>query len=407
MTLSSSSSSQLTSKWSKREDQVNDLLGWYGWYEATNQDGSIKSTTTSERVNAIAQPSTPSSAPSPSPNRPIHNAPIIATSSFLIPLKGRSPTGRVYGSDRKGVFDHWKARNLFRSTCRTIAIQATNIFTNYVTDQLEAESARDELLVQGKITHEQFDKETEEWEIREWAKRWKAFPKKAVSAIIKFHAITFIMRFYEYVGANLLQFSAKTMDKLTKDPFESAKRKNERQVTSGSTSRSEIGVGMFYTCFWSNAVSLMADGTLQHCIVMYGYYTFYRQQQRNRSLILKDESGTDNATESKTAEKKRIRILETITAVFDKHVSKHFSSDEDEAKKPVTAEEEISMSESLSREDYSAIMYSFLRKSVKITSQRAIALLTLSLGGAIGTMMKPGWGTLFGMNLGEAAASGF
>ena len=43
-------------------------------------------------------------------------------------------------------------------------MQGSFIMSNFFTDQLEAEQERDELVVQGKLTNEQAEKDNSEWE---------------------------------------------------------------------------------------------------------------------------------------------------------------------------------------------------------------------------------------------------
>merc|ERR1740139_1336324 len=135
-----------------------------------------------------------------------------------------------------------------------------------------------------------------------------------MTALLRFHAITIISRFYETILFQyILRLTPPTLDRLTKDPFQSALRKQERlhqykrrgpssfripssdkhnnnsnnstntntPTTDDIQSHTQLGTRMFRTCLYSNIVSFLADHTVQQCILAYGYYIYYTQKKRS------------------------------------------------------------------------------------------------------------------------------
>ena len=151
------------------------------------------------------------------------------------------------------------------------------------------------------------------------------------------------MRFYEYIASKMV--SDKTMDKLTKDTFRDAKKHSSRSLSDSFTVQ-----------LWANTISFMADCTVHQVIFIYGYYMYYyHHQRRNKHKKLLQSSQTDN--------------------------------DENE------------------NDNDAGMALSFVLKSTKLTVTRFIALIGASTGGAIGTLIYPGYGTLLGTQLGESAIS--
>jgi len=344
---------------------------------------------------------------------------ILATSSSA-PLNPNeacsrlSPSGRAWMSDRKGPFSHLGVRELVLSAARVSILQASTTLSGFVTDQLEQEMERDELLMEGKISEDELLKQNADWEEEEWNSRWKAYPRKVLIGVSRFHAMTIVMRFHETVICeSVLKLTPPTIDKLTKDPFRSALRKKERYeeyirigprrfVQHKSTennyrtterevpSRPELGGQMFYTCFWSNLIAFLADHTVQQCLLGYGYYVYYRQKQKMLKIKRKN---------------KLLKKLNDVTPTND-------SEDKDRTGTPATNDTSTTSVSSLSSSDpefgegeKGGILLSFLFRSARITASRAFGLCAASIGGALGSILMPGWGTTLGISMGDALVS--
>ena len=65
---------------------------------------------------------------------------------------------------RKGFFDHLKPKAFVTSSLRVVTQQGTLIMANFMTDQLEEDMKRNELVSLGVITQTQADEQGEEWE---------------------------------------------------------------------------------------------------------------------------------------------------------------------------------------------------------------------------------------------------
>ena len=162
------------------------------------------------------------------------------------------------------------------------------------------------------------------------------------------------MRFYEHLASKIV--SHRTLDKLTKDPFESAKRKAYK-YDNFDTKRWIVGKKMFHTCLWANAISFFSDYTVQQCILL-GYYCINYRRQRDLSR----KRRTNNEEENKFEDKSDIE-----------------------------------------NEDYNAEVFvlSFALKSSKLMIVRGSSWILSSASGAFGSALYPGWGTLFGTQLGD------
>ena len=98
----------------------------------------------------------------------------------------------------------------------------------------------------------------------------------------------------------------------------------------------------FTVHLWANTISFMADCTVHQVIFIYGYYMYYYHQRKKKLQLQNDDAG---------------------------------------------------------------MALSLVLKSTKLTVARSIALIAASTGGAIGTLIYPGYGTLLGTQLGESAIS--
>ena len=322
-------------------------------------------------------------------------------------------------------------------------------------DQLEHESKLDKQLSNDEITHLEYESSILEFEETEWNKRWMDLlrSKKIYIAIGKFHLLTFIIRSYESLLWNVVKVDGVVMDMLTKDTYRVAVKKarelydyqyhhprtysNTSTTTSHShhrkqhpkleldvgsnssttssstttndnrlvTSKFELGKQMFTSCFYANAIAFFSDLTVQQCILLYGYYKFFLSKERQRKLLrlkkkyneelklLDDDDDDDIDYDEEEEEKVNDELQEngedTTTTTKNDNVIRHIHEDSNIA--PWMEDEKA------------IIMLSFLRRSAQNTVMKAIGLVFASLGGAIGTMIRPGWGTLFGIHMGDAA----
>lgn len=237
--------------------------------------------------------------------------------------------------------------------------------TTYLTDQIAYEMANEELIVQGEITAVEADDRNETWEQHEWTVRWKQFPRRAVTAFVRLQSATLIMRAYEYVAS--FTVTEKTLDKLTKDPFKSAKRKVERYTDDNDTNdttarRMVVGKKMFHTCLWASAVSFLSDYTVQQCILVFGHVLYYRSRREARHRLRRREQqqeGGDSGENTSTS-----------------------SSPGDDM-------------------EAGGIGLSLALKSSSLMTSRATSWVVSSAAGAIGSAIYPGWGTLFGTQVGD------
>lgn len=248
----------------------------------------------------------------------------------------------------------------------------------------------EELVDSGKLTPHEADELNEEWEEREWKLRTDTLPKKIGLALLRFHAITALMRFYEMVlGRYILKIdgdkgSANTissdvnsnaitaMDKLTRDPYQASKRtsqllRNEEHSpgkvisTDGveTSTHRELMSRMFSTCLWANVIPFLAELTVQQGVLFYGYGVYYMEKKRKRK------------------EKEERQRRENGDAESD--------SNEDE-------EECV---------DESAYALSMLLRSSHLSIARGMSWIAASAGGALGAVFWPGWGTVFGIQFGD------
>lgn len=167
---------------------------------------------------------------------------------------------------------------------------------------------------------------------REWTRRIDGIQHRILVAFAKYHAVMLLMRTYEKIAEK--QVSEEQLDKLTKDPFEAAKR-NEGSET--------MFRDMLATCWNANIIYYLADYSVHQIILLYGYYV-YIQHRRNK--IQADASCPPIHTGS--------------------------------------------------------VAVSFLKKSTLLAFSRGMGCVSSALGGALGSMVWPGWGTLCGVNLGDS-----
>lgn len=192
---------------------------------------------------------------------------------------------------------------------------------------------------------------------------------------------------------------------------------NELQVKNDQvTSTYQLGKQMFTSCFYANAINFFADLTVQQCILLYGYYKFFISKERERKLLrlrkkyneeLKldqgldynevkqnDDDGDDEGDNDNDGGKEEKECDESDKATNEGSIN--------------ALERNISEDASIApwmEDEKAIIMLSFIMRSAQNTVMKAIGLVFASFGGAIGSVIYPGWGTLFGTQMGDAAIS--
>ena len=229
----------------------------------------------------------------------------------------------------------------------------------------------------GELSQHAADRLNEDWESREWKTRMDALPKKVCYALARYHSCTLIMRFYEFICGRLIlkidgygagsnnERAIDVMDKLTRDTYKASIRtsqllKNQEVLpgkvisadgTEVSTSR-ELGRQMFSTCLWSNIIPFLAELTVQQSLLIYEYGMYYMSAKKR----IKRASQSDD---------------------------KECSADE----------------KAISESGYAL---SIAIQSTRLSVSRGISFVVASFGGAFGTILLPGWGAVFGIQLGDS-----
>jgi hypothetical protein len=277
--------------------------------------------------------------------------------------------------------------------------------SNYFSDQLSFEQKVEKEVDTGIITAREADKKNDEWESREWQVRKDALPQKIGFGLLRFHACTALMRFYEFVlaryvlrvtggkgdnnnnevivliernSSSLSQEQAITiMDKLTRDPYRASIRtsqilhKSEHspgKVISSSTKGTETSTNrelakrMFTTCIWANIIPFLAELTVQQSVLIYGYGMYYMAKHKRK--------------------KRR----------------------EDDAGKVVVGESAVDECNEEDKHDDTAYALSLFFKSCHLSVSKGASWIVASAGGAVGSVLLPGWGTVFGIQVGDTVA---
>lgn len=322
-----------------------------------------------------------------------------------------------------------------KQTIRVTAINISSSLSTFFSDQLVSEQAIEAKVDSGEISPREADKLNEDWEEWEWSRRKEALPTKIGYALCRFHACTAIMRLYEFiiarcvlrvddgsgtkVGDTLLEgnygfgtpSSSKNhthssemsqdravtiMDNLTRDTFQASLRTSQivhnsehspGKVISSydgnetSTSR-ELVRRMFTTCLWANAIPFLAELTVQQGVLIYGYGMYYVKKQK------KKESRRRRKREEK----------ESCITDGQSHDSNPKKGEEDESTIETTTSEEDD------GEDVgeSAYALSFMFRSSRLSIARSMSWISASAGGAVGCALYPGWGTVFGIQIGDS-----
>jgi hypothetical protein len=199
----------------------------------------------------------------------------------------------------------------------------------------------------------------------EWDKRWKAFPKKLFVALAKYHSVTLTMRLFESICSLFCNVS--TMDKLTMDFFAASRTlatnmmssqgvgsKNQTMTSAVRTKPISVMTEMTATTFWANLLITLADYSVHQVLLCYGYYMYYERQRKKTKQQQSAESNVDEEKDYK-------QLKRTLTD----HLLQH---------------------------------------SIQLFCARSCGLVCGSIGAGIGTIIKPGWGTLMISSMAEGAA---
>ena len=170
----------------------------------------------------------------------------------------------------------------------------------------------------------------------------EALPQRIMVAYLKYHAIVLVMRLYEHLASKMVDEAQ--LDKLTLDTFHAAKH------ISGD-SKDSIAREMTRVCWHANLISFLADFSVNQAILTFGYYKYIQSHRRK----VKSSGDDSDSTEGEI------------------HAG--------------------------------ALILSFMRKSTLMALSRGISLVLASVGGGVGSLMWPGWGTLAGTNFGDSLGS--
>ena len=334
---------------------------------------------------------------------------ILATSAIATPAPKLSD--RVLLSDRKAFFAHLHPRPFLISAVRVGSVTASTIFATYVTDQIEYESSNEKLVSADQITATECDDRNQQWEEVQWSMRWSDYKMKVVVAFARFQATTLLMRMYERIADRRLKVGDDVLDRLTKDTFASGRRKVERNGTDANgnaLTRSE----MVTTCLWANVIPFLADATVQWSILAYGYYTYWKGRQARRRKdeeLAKLEYEIDGAEEDEDGGNIEVTVEGVEVA---KTPSTDFgTSDDADAGDAICIPEDGWESEAPTKKESSqddevaAVTLLLFMKSSRIALSRGVAWFAASYGGAYGTTLWPGWGTILGTSVGDAVVA--
>lgn len=228
------------------------------------------------------------------------------------------------------------------SSVRVSIQQSTLIMASFMSDQLEQDLKRSRLVDEGKLSQAEADERADEWEKEEWEKRWQVFPSRLLTAFAKFQVVTLVMRSYEYV-ADRLSRNKVLMDKLTMDPFHASQK-----IAAEHPAREERSIvvsEMFHTTFWANLIAFVADYSVHQALLCFGYYVYVQNQRKKKKPENDDDDG-----------------------------------------------------------ELGAVFTSLIKKSTQLAMARGFGLVCSAAGGAVGTLVWPGWGAMLGSSLSEGMA---
>jgi hypothetical protein len=186
------------------------------------------------------------------------------------------------------------------------------------------------------------------------------------------------------------------MDNLTRDTFQASRRTYQivhnsehspGKVISSydgcetSTSR-EVIRRMFTTCLWANVTPFLAELTVQQGVLIYGYGVYYVAKQKKKERRRRRIEGGEKEEED-------------ATTMLDGKCNDNTAS---------KGEAQESTNEEDDGEDVgeSAYALAFIFRSCRLSIARSMSWISASAGGALGCALYPGWGTVFGIQIGDA-----
>ncbi|MGK3760512.1 MAG: hypothetical protein ACI8RD_012829 [Bacillariaceae sp.] len=194
---------------------------------------------------------------------------------------------------------------------------------------------------------------------------------KLATALTKYHAVTLILRLYEYIADKLLRGDLQLMDKLTMDPYSMSKRiaskiesKNEMETVRDHPIY--VGTTMTSTTFYANLLSFCADYSLHQGLLCYGYYKYYNYQRSKRLDIATSDLDFENDYSG----------IGSPTRNFINNLT----------------------------EDDKILVKDLGTQSSKLVSNRGLGLICNAIGGGIGSIIWPGWGTIIISSLGDSVS---
>ena len=336
-----------------------------------------------------------------------------------------------------------------QKTARISTIQASQIYINYINDQLNYESQTETEVDNNTLTYQQASDKNDIWRRREWYKRWRMYPKRVLHSLVRFHSVTLMQRSFEMIISSdnsngsgngggdgkeagyWWKVSDSTMNKLTTDTFREAKDCSKRigttHVVINDTNASRIsnqdtsddssslsttttttvsastsapsryyntmdyGKEMVITCLMAGLIPYLADCTVQQ-LLLFGryyynnYYKVRRGSSNNNSLI----KNVDDEDKDKSGDGDN-----------DNHDNNHNTIDNNDVHK----DDNTPNKGTKNKDDNEVLLTSLIVPSIKISVSRILGLCMASLGGALGSIYYPGWGTLIGSSAGDAFSS--
>ena len=385
---------------------VDGWVGWIGGGALASADKQHEMCRNETRATPASMSMTGGNQRTAIPTKKDTN--ILATSVIATPAPKLSI--RVLLSDRKTFFAHLHPRPFVISAIRVGSVTASTIFATYVTDQIEYESSNEKLVTAGQITATECDDRNKQWEEVQWSMRWSDYKTKVAVAFAKFQATTLLMRLYERIADRRLKVGDDVLDRLTKDTFSSGRRKVERNGTDAAgraLTRSE----MVTTCLWANVIPFLADATVQWSVLAYGYYTYWRGRQARRRKdeeLAKLEYEIDGAEEDEDGGDIEVTV-EGVEVAKTPSTDFGTNDDTDDVDAICIPEDgwdsEEPKKDSSQDDEVAAVTLLLFMKSSRIALSRGVAWVAASYGGAYGTTLWPGWGTILGTSVGDSVVA--
>jgi hypothetical protein len=276
----------------------------------------------------------------------------------------------------------------------------------------------------------EFEQKTQQWEEIEWSKRWKTFPHKLQMALLKYHALVLTMRFYEHLIGYFRKGDEILLDKLTRDAFKAAVVKSRRYLDPQPSRERHVSVkkegymmDMFQTCIYSNLISFLSDYSIQQGILCYGYYRYVKSMQKKRTTHQREDELQSLKLDYELVpgvqddlyvqeQQERYNDATRGNKDTDGHGYGHGHDDDNsnlghdapnvwfgfKMMIPYKGQHQDQDND----HQAGGLLLSFIYKSSQLMVSRAIGLFMAGIGGAVGSLIRPGWGTLLGIQLGDA-----